>query len=114
MKSTIVIISQPPLATLRVAEGLRTCVGLTLCDGAAHALFIDDGVYALLKTEPERVAMPEYARHIETLKELGHRLYVERESLEERGIEPASCGAEIIPRANIAALLLDSDAVIRF
>ncbi len=114
MKTTTLIISQPPLGTLRIAEALRMGVGLTLCGDAVQILFVGDGVYTLLGTEPKRIAAPEYSRHIETLKELGHSLYAERESLEERGIDGMTHEAQIIDRAEVAGLLLESDSVIRY
>jgi sulfur relay (sulfurtransferase) DsrF/TusC family protein len=89
-------------------------VGLTLCDDAVQVLFVGDGVYALLQTEPEKVAMPEYTRHIETLKQLGHRIFAERESLDERGIDGPAHEAEIVSRSEAAELLLGSDGVIRY
>lgn len=113
MKTTTIIISRAPLKSLRVSEALRMGVGLTLCDDAVQVLFVGDGVYALLATDSESVAMPEYTRHIETIKQLGHRICAERESLDERGIETPNHEPEIISRDEVPALLLDSDGVIR-
>ncbi len=114
MKTTTVIISQSPLKTLRVAEALRMSVGLTLCGDAVQVLFMGDGVYTLLDTEPGKVGMPEYARHLETLKQLRHRLFAERESLDERHLDTIHHRAEIISRAESARVLLASDCVIRY
>ena len=113
-KTTTIIISQAPLKTLRVFEALRMGVGLTLCNDAVQVLFVDDGVYAFSLTEPDKVAMPEYARHIETLKQLGHRICAERESLSERGIDQPSFDPEIVSRSEVPGLLLDCDGVIRY
>jgi len=89
-------------------------VGLTLCDDAVQVLFFGDGVYTLLQTDPAHVGLPEYSRHIEALKELGHGLYAERESLNERGLEKVGYETEIIPGAEIARLLTESNFVIRY
>ena len=89
-------------------------VGLTLCDDAVRVLFVDDGVYALLKADPDKVAMPEYMRHIETIKELGHHIYAERESLDERGVEDPAHAPEIVSREEALALILEGDGVIRY
>lgn len=102
------------MKTVRVFEALRMGVGLTLCNDAVQVLFIDDGVYAFLGTESKKVAMPEYVRHIETLKQLGHRIYAERESLSERGIDRPAFDPDIIPRSEVPGLLLDCDGVIRY
>lgn len=85
-----------------------------VCDDAVQVLFIEDGVYALLQTEPGRVSMPEYSRHIKALGQLGHRIFAERESLAERGIECMNHEAQVITRAEVAALLLGSDGIIRY
>jgi sulfur relay (sulfurtransferase) DsrF/TusC family protein len=114
MKTTIVLISQSPLKTLRVAEALRMSVGLTLCDDAVQVVFVDDGVYALVGADPARVGMPEYARHVETLGQLGHRLVAERESLEERGIDRLAFTVDTVARAEVPALLVAGDCVIRY
>jgi sulfur relay (sulfurtransferase) DsrF/TusC family protein len=114
MKTTSVIISQSPLKTLRVAEALRMSVGLTLCDDRVQVLFMADGVYTLLDTKPETVGMPEYSRHIETLRQLNHRLFAEREALNERAIAEIRPEAEVVSRMELAQLLLDSDCVIRY
>jgi sulfur relay (sulfurtransferase) DsrF/TusC family protein len=114
MKTTTIIISQSPLKTLRVAEALRMGVGLTLCGDSVQALFVDDGVYALLQTEPGRLGMPEYQRHLDTLRQLRHRIFAERESMANRGLDKLSVDAEILPRDEIGRLLLSSDCVIRY
>jgi hypothetical protein len=67
-----------------------------------------------LETESKTVAMPEYVRHIETLKQLGHRICAESESLSERGIDQPSFDPEIVSRGEVPGLLLDCDGVIRY
>jgi hypothetical protein len=51
---------------------------------------------------------------LETLRQLGHRIFTERESLGERGINRLAFEAEVIPRGEVARLLLASDFVIRY
>ncbi len=89
-------------------------VGLTLCGDAVRVIFVGDGVYTLLHTDPTRIGMPEYSRHVITLKDLGHAIYAERESLEERGLEKISFKPEIVSRAEVTRLLLESDSVVRY
>jgi sulfur relay (sulfurtransferase) DsrF/TusC family protein len=114
MKTTTILISQSPLKTLRVAEALRMGVGLTLCGNQVQALFIGDGIYSLLHTQPQEVGMPQYLRHIETLRQLRHRILVERESIIERGNPTITVPAEAVSRSDAARLLLESDCVIRY
>lgn len=89
-------------------------VGLTLCGDEVRVLFVGDGVYSLLQTEPARVGMPEYLRHVETLRQLRHRILAERESIEERRMEKLSFPVELVSRGDVARLLLESDCVIRY
>jgi len=89
-------------------------VGLTLCNDAVQVMFVGDGVYTLLQPEPGRIGMPEYSRHLQTLKQLGHRIFTEQEALEERGISRLAFKAEVVPRPEVARLLLASDFVIRY
>ncbi|RJP18030.1 MAG: hypothetical protein C4520_15205 [Candidatus Abyssobacteria bacterium SURF_5] len=114
MKTTTILISQSPLKTVRATEALRMGVGLTLCGDSVQVLFIGDGVYSLLKTEPGRLGMAEYIRHIETLRQLGHRLFAERESITERYRGDVSVAVELISRDDAARMLLESDSVIRY
>jgi sulfur relay (sulfurtransferase) DsrF/TusC family protein len=114
MKTTTVIITQSPLGTVRVAEALRMSVGLTLCNDAVQVLFTDDGVYTLLDTSPGNVKMPAYARHLKTLEQLKQRLFADRESLHERGIETVAGSVAIVSRAEAVRMLLPSDCVIRY
>ena len=58
--------------------------------------------------------MPEYLRHIETLRQLRHRIFAERESIIERGNPEIFVLAETISRDDAARLLLESDCVIRY
>ncbi len=89
-------------------------VGLTLCSDAVQVVFVGDGVYTLLQTEPGRIGMPEYSRHLKTLKQLGHRVFTEQEALDERSVSRLAFEAEVVPHPEIARLLLASDFVIRY
>ncbi len=113
MKTTTIIISQSPLKTLRVSEALRMGVGLTLCGDAVQVLFIGEGVYSLLQTSPQELGMPEYLRHVETLRQLHHRIMYEHESATERRVE-VSVEAEPLSREEAARVLLESDCVVRY
>ncbi len=89
-------------------------VGLTLGDNAVQVVFADDGVYTLLPTSPELIGSGTIGKHVQTLQLLKHRLVVEKESLDARGLTAESLKhkAEVLPRAEIATLLADSGAVI--
>jgi len=110
-KRVSVVIRRAPIGTVRTAEALRMSVGLTLGDNAVRVVFAGDGVYALLPTAPETVGAQELAKPIETLRQLGHELVAERESLAARGIGQPAYEVTQRTRAEIAALLAESDVV---
>lgn len=112
MKKATVIVRKSPFNTLRNSEALRMGVGLTLRDNEVMVVFIDDGVHLLRQTSPSLIGSPEVRKHIEAIHALGHKLIAERESLEERGIESVDNRVDIRPRAEIANILAQSDAII--
>lgn len=113
-KTISVLLRKAPFDTVRNAEALRMSLGLTLRDDRIQIIFLEDGVYTLLKTSPEAIGSPSLARHLETLQGLDCPLVVEKESLEERGLGQLSLPVEIKTRAEIAALLAQSYIVISY
>ncbi|MBI5124735.1 MAG: DsrE family protein, partial [Planctomycetes bacterium] len=51
-------------------------------------------------------------KHLEALRLLGHRLVVERESMEERGIEGPSVKADVLSSAEVVKILSEANRVI--
>ena len=113
-KTISVLLRKAPFDTVRNADALRMSLGLTLRDDKVQVIFLEDGVYTLLKTSPEAIGSAPVARHIETLQSLDCPLVVERESLEERGLGQLSLPVEIKTRAEIAGLLAQSHIVISY
>jgi tRNA 2-thiouridine synthesizing protein C len=113
-KMISVILRKAPFRTVKNTEALRMSLGLTLRDDKVQVIFLEDGVYTLLKTSPEAIDSPSLARHIETLQGLDSLFIAELESLEERGIKELSIPVEIKTRAEIAGLLTQSDVVIAY
>jgi len=109
-----VLLRKSPFNTLRNAEALRMSLGLTLREDRVQVFFLEDSVYLLLKTAPERIKTAAIDRHIETLLEVEGRLIAERESLEERRIGELVVPAEIRSRREIAEMLAQSDIVITY
>ncbi|MFQ5862870.1 MAG: DsrE family protein [Candidatus Brocadiales bacterium] len=115
MTNIVVIIHKTPFNTLRNSEGLRMSVGLTLeDDNKVTALFINDGVHLLRKTNPELVQSGIIYKHLDTLRLLGHRVVADKESLEERGccIDELGTEVDILPRQQIVGTITDADRVI--
>lgn len=112
MSKVSVILRGAPFGTRRPAEALRMSVGQTLADNEVRLIFAGDSVYILGDVNPSLIGGGAVQRPLETLRMLGHAIYAEAESLDERGVTPAVPGVERIPRARIAELLAESDVTI--
>jgi sulfur relay (sulfurtransferase) DsrF/TusC family protein len=113
-KTISVLLRKVPFDTVRDVEALRMSLGLTLRDDRVQVLFLEDGVYTLLNTSPEAIGSPPLARHLETLLDLDCPLLVEKESLEERGLEHLVFPVKIMTRGEIAEILAQSHIVISY
>jgi sulfur relay (sulfurtransferase) DsrF/TusC family protein len=113
-KSVVVIVRRPPLASERAAEALRLAVGQTLAANRVTVVFIDDGVWAASELQPKAVKGPDFAKPIQTLAMLEHRLVADAESLNARGIREVASGIEVKPREELLGFIRDADAVIPY
>lgn len=109
-----VIIRSSPMNDLRVSEGLRMSVGLTLSEDKVQVFFLDEGVYVLLGVKPEKVGLPQVEKHLSTLKALGCKLVAEKESLDERGIESPKYSPQIVTQNELSGMVALSDVVITY
>ncbi|MBI4377764.1 MAG: DsrE family protein [Nitrospinae bacterium] len=112
MKKVTVVLQKSPLNTMRNSEALRMSLGLTLANNAVRVIFVQDALYSLLNTLPERIKSPGFRRHIEMLDKLKCRLVAERESMEERGIREINYPLEIRDRGEVFTLIKESDSLI--
>ena len=113
MNQVAVIIHKSPFNTLRNSEGLRMAVGLTLEeDNRVTVIFVKDGVYLIGNVTPEKIQSGTIKKHLEALRLLGHRLVVERESMEERGVKEPSVKADVLSRAEVVKILSEANRVI--
>jgi tRNA 2-thiouridine synthesizing protein C len=80
--------------------------------------FLDDGVYQLLKgQDPRRIEEKNFSPTYRALEDYDvDKLFVERESLEARGLAPADLlvEARVVPAAELAALMDSTDVLISF
>lgn len=112
MSRVSVIIRRSPFNTFHSPEGLRMAVGQVLSDHAVTVVFVEDGVYALLDTQPETIGAGDIAKPIEMLHALGHCLIAEEESLKERGVDRLHYPVQVRSRADIADLIARSEVVV--
>ncbi|TFG03556.1 MAG: hypothetical protein EU542_01835 [Promethearchaeota archaeon] len=80
-KNVVIILRQPPHGTLYPVEGLRMSVAVS-ADFDPITIAINDGVYTFLKDSDKTM----YSMHVEFLKNIGLDIYVDKKSLDERGL----------------------------
>lgn len=115
MKQVTVLVRHLPLNTVRASEALRVAVGYTLAPHRVTALLVEYGVFAgAAGLRPELIGQPEVAKHIETLKALGHRVVADGPSHEAWGKFPLHPAVEILDRAEIVELITESDVVVPY
>ncbi|MHA1409255.1 MAG: DsrE family protein [Candidatus Odinarchaeia archaeon] len=87
MESAIIVFSKSPYGHINAIEGARIGQGLYVLDLPSAAVFMDDGVFALIKDQkPEGIMMHPVRGTLEGLKNLDVEFYAIKESMEERGI----------------------------
>ncbi len=97
-------------------EALRLAIAGAITH-EVNVIFVNDGVFAITKWDPERVMIGSFekifmsASHLENIK-----FYVENESLKVRGLEFADfyTQATVINREDIKKILNDSDNIFAF
>ena len=87
-------------------------VGQTLADHEVRLILCGDAVYILKEVDPGQIEGGDIQLPLETLRMLGHPIYAEAESLEERGVTSLVDGVETISRADVAAMLAECDVVL--
>lgn len=89
-----VLFTKSPFESHELQERLRMAVGLTLGKNAVRIFFSGDGIFSLLKSDPQKFGMPPMAKHIETLAMLKCPIFVLEESLYKRDI---TCESIVYP-----------------
>jgi len=71
VKKIVLVIKSPPYGSVRAAEGLRMATAMIAMDVLPQLLFIDEGVYCLLKNQtPEAVGLTAITERLKTLSDL--------------------------------------------
>lgn len=113
-----VLMRKAPYGSVYTAEGLRTLMGIGVFEMDISVVFMDDGVYALVKNQnPAALDMKPLGDAFPMLGEMGvKRFYVHDQSLAERGLEAADLvlPATVVGSAEIAQVLQDSTKVLPF
>jgi tRNA 2-thiouridine synthesizing protein C len=80
-KEVVILLRQAPHGTLYPVEGLRMSVAVS-ADFDPITIAINDGVYTFLKDVDKRM----YSMHIDFLKNIDLDIYVDKKSLDDRGL----------------------------
>lgn len=118
VKRILLVIKNPPYGSGRAAEGLRMATAMIAMDFLPEILFIDDGVYCLLKKQkPEIAGLKAFGERLKTLSDLVG-LNVSSDSLVQRRLEQADINEDYKSKAlalrEIADLFSQNEAVITF
>lgn len=112
MKQVTTLLRQAPLGRTSTSEALRMTLGLTLAGNAVKVVLVEDGVFLLQASAPEKIGLTEIYRHVRTLQELGCPFVAEKESMDERGILDPVFPVHQEDRSAVAEILSGSDLVI--
>jgi len=70
-KKILFVIKSPPYGSLRAAEGFRIATAMVAMDILPQLLFIDDGVYCLIKSQnPEAGELSSFHERLKTIADL--------------------------------------------
>jgi tRNA 2-thiouridine synthesizing protein C len=107
-----------PYGTVYALEGLEVVLISAAFDQDVSLVFLDDGVYEIVKGQNTKaIEVKNYSPTYRALEGYDiEKLYVERESLEARGLTEASLvvPVEVLSSAEISELMGQQDVVISF
>ncbi|MHB9033065.1 MAG: sulfurtransferase complex subunit TusC [Anaerolineae bacterium] len=113
-----VLMRKAPYGSVYTAEGLRSMMGIAVFGADIDVIFIDDGVYALIKGQnPTKLDMKPLGDGFPGLSEFGiNRFWVHDESLAERGLNQADLvlDVQVVSSAQIADILAQANKVLPF
>ncbi|MBO8126067.1 MAG: DsrE family protein [Firmicutes bacterium] len=118
-KRILVLFRKAPYGSSYTAEGFRSVLGLAAFQADVSLVLMEDGVFwALAGQDPSALNMSPLDQALASLQsdcELG-KIYVDRMSLQERGLSLAELigGLEPVNRENLASLFADFEIVLSF
>ena len=113
-----VLMRQAPYGTIYTAEGLRSIMGIAVFEMDITVVFIDDGVFALVRGQnPAKLDMKPLGEAFPALADMGvKRFYVHDESLAARGLTVGDLvlPVEIVSGAEVAGIQDSAGKVLPF
>lgn len=118
MNTVAVVMRKAPYGSVYTAEGFRTIMGVAVFEMDISVVFMDDGIYTLLKGQnPTKLDMKPLGDGFPMLTEFDvSKFYVHDESLQERGLTPDDLlmDVEVVTGAQIAQVLETAGKVLPF
>ncbi|HUT81195.1 MAG TPA: DsrE family protein [Candidatus Bathyarchaeia archaeon] len=117
MEKVIVIFRKGPYGQINSLEGIRVAQGLLVLDVETDAIFIDDGVFNLIKNQkPDGIGHHSVIGALESMHRYDIPIFACESSLKQRGIKPEDLDSglevKIISIQELSDLLLLADATI--
>ena len=118
MKKFMFVNRKAPYGTIYALESLEVVLIAATFDQDVSLVFVDDGVFELVKGQDTRgIGIKNHAKTYRALEGYDvEKLYVERESLESRGLseDDLIVDVEVLPSTEMAALMAAQDVVLSF
>jgi tRNA 2-thiouridine synthesizing protein C len=118
MKKFMFVNRKPPYGTIYALESLEVVLITATFDQDVSLVFLDDGVYDIVKGQNTKaVGIKNFSPSYRALDGYDvEKLYVERASLEARGLTEADLivPVEVLDTAQMAALMAAQDVVLSF
>ena len=118
VKKFMFVNRKAPYGTIYALESLEVVLIAATFDQDVSLVFIDDGVYELVKgQETKGIGIKNHSKTYRALDGYDvEKLYVERESMEERGLSEGDLlvPVEVLSSAEMADLMAEQDVVLSF
>ncbi len=104
MDHVIVIFRKGPYGQINSLEGIRVAQGLLVLDVETEAVFIDDGVFNLIKDQnPDGIGHHSVMGALEAMHRYEIPIYAIESSLKQRGIIPE----DLDPKLEVKVITID-------
>jgi len=118
MKKFMFVNRKPPYGTIYALESLEVVLIAATFDQDVSLVFLDDGVYELVKGQNSKaIGIKNYSPTYRALEGYDvEKLYVERESLDARGLTEKDLlvPVEVLSSAQMADLMAEQDVILSF
>ena len=118
MKKFMFVNRKAPYGTVYALESLEVVLITATFDQDVSLVFLDDGVYELVKGQQTKgIGIKNFSPSYRALEGYDvEKLYVERESLQARGLSEADLlvPVEVLSSAEMGALMAEQDVVLSF